>query len=212
MLRLMIADDHQMFIDGIRSLLAGEPEIEVVAQALNGYEILTQLAEQPADIVLMDITMPQMSGIEATRIIRQKYPHIHILMLTMHEGISFIREVMEAGASGYILKNTDKKELMRAIGTVAAGGKYFGMQVTAALVQHMQQQAAEPADSPPQLSAREREILLLITREYTTAEIAEALSIGTQTVETHRKNLLRKLNARNIAGLVRYALENGLAG
>lgn len=211
MVRVLIADDHQMFIDGIRSLLAGQDEIDIVAQAKNGKEILEQLAQHAVDIILMDVSMPEMNGIEATRIIRKNHPATQVLMLTMHEGISFIQQVMEAGAAGYILKNTNKQELIRAIGTIAQGGTYFDLQVTQTIMKHMQEKAAGLAPAVQQLSKREQDILRLITQEYTTAEIAESLGIGYQTVETHRKNLLRKLNVRNTAGLVRYALQNGLA-
>lgn len=209
MVRIMIADDHQMLIDGITSLLADQSDIQIIGQAHNGQELLDLMKTTLPDVVLMDINMPEMDGIEATRIIRETYPDVRVLMLTMHDGADFITNVLEKGASGYILKNTGKKELIRAIGTLAQGGTYFGMQVSATLMKHLQQKANNP-EKPVSLSTRETQILQLICAEHTTAEIAAQLGIGIHTVETYRKNLLHKLKARNIAGLVRYAMNVGL--
>ena len=204
-IRVLIADDHQMFIDGIKSLLMDVPDIVVVAEALNGLKALSQLSATHIDVALMDINMPEMNGLETTREIVQRFSHVQVLMLTMHNRPHYIRQFIALGARGYILKNTGKAELIAAIRTVAKGQPYYSQAVTQTLVNSMQQ-----AEGQVRLSPREQQILELIVAEVKTKEIALQLNIGVETVNTHRKNLLRKLGVDNTAGLVREAITRGM--
>lgn len=210
MIKVIIADDHQMFIEGIKSLLVGEKEMSIVGEAANGKLLLELLEKQFADVVLLDISMPVMDGLEAAKIIRQKYPATRIIMLTMHNNAEFVFGLINAGATGYILKNTGKTELVSAINTVHGGKTYYSEDVTQTILQNIQQKPAAEKVAAAQLTPREKDILCLIAKEYNTQEIADELFISTHTVETHRKNLLNKLNAKNIAGLVKYAIQSGL--
>jgi len=209
MIRILIADDHQMFIDGIRSLLAPETDIEIVAEALNGHEVLFQLSQQSVDMVLMDINMPRLNGLDATKLIKEKYPETRVLMVTMYNTPEYICDLAEAGADGYILKDTGKQELLSAIRTIASGKNFYSQEVMLTMMQNERNKKAK-TQNDPQLSKREIEVLKLIAQEFTTQEIADQLFISNHTVETHRKNLLDKVGARNIAGLVKYAILNKL--
>jgi DNA-binding NarL/FixJ family response regulator len=210
MIKVIIADDHQMFIEGIKSLLGSERDIKVVGEALNGKAVLAELGRNKVDIVLLDINMPEMDGIETTKQIRQSYPDVKILMLTMYNNQEFIFGLMNAGASGYILKNTGKTELVEAIMAVQAGKTYYSKDVTETILANFTKKPAEQKMDLAQLTEREKDVLKLIAQEYNTGEIAEKLFISTNTVETHRKNLLSKLHAKNIAGLVKFAVQTGL--
>jgi len=211
MIRIIIADDHQMFIDGIRSMLGSQKNISVIGTANNGGEVLELLESKKADIVLMDINMPDMNGIETTKKIQNQFPKTRVIMLTMYNTKNFIERLVYAGASGYILKNTGKKELITAIETVYNGKTFFSKEVTLRIMEGMTKKKQLPADFfEIELTLREKQVLKLIAQEYTTTEIAVRLSLSPYTVETHRKNLINKLCVRNSAGLVKYALQNGL--
>jgi len=214
MIRVLITDDHQMFIDGIKALLVDSEEVHVVAMANNGEEALDRLKKQPIDVVIMDINMPVMNGIEATKQIREKYPDVKVLALTMYIEKELITEIVKAGATGYILKNTGKEELITAITTIAKGEKFYSSDVALKMLDaKTTREYVEDIDNQNRninLTKREKEILKLITMEYTTPQIAEKLLISYFTVETHRKNLIRKLNVKNVAGLVKIAIQNGL--
>jgi len=209
MIKVIIADDHHIFLDGLQSLLKEEEDIEVVGEALNGEQALDLLEKHEVDVALLDVRMPKMDGLEATKVIVKKYPKVKILALTMHKGKDSITGLLEAGAMGYVLKNTRAEELVKAIKTVHAGATFYSDEVTkTVMASYRQRKAAE--ESPVQLTSREKEVLRLIVNERTTQEIANELHISPHTVDTHRKNLLSKLNLHNTAGLVRYALENGI--
>jgi len=210
MIKIFIADDHQMFIDGIKAILKDEAGIQVVGEARNGMEVLEQLEQIKTDLLLLDINMPVMDGIETTRHLRKTFPGIKILMLTMYNNHEFISGLVHEGASGYILKNTGKKELIEAIITVHKGNNYFSKEVTETVMQHLHKKPADQKVESVQLTRREKEILVLISREFSTRQIADELFISPNTVETHRKNLMSKLNVKNIAGLVKFALQTGL--
>lgn len=159
-------------------------------------------------MVLMDINMP-VSGIDTTRFLQEHYPSVKVLALTMHDEAEYIRNILEAGASGYILKKTDKQELIIAIRTIAGGGTYLSSEVSDILVRRMAQKPVrDPQETP--LTKRETEILVLIANQLTNHEIAEKLFVSARTVDTHRRNLLQKLGVKNTAGLVRYAMEKKL--
>lgn len=211
MIKIIIADDHQLFIDGIKSLVKSMKNMEIIAEVANGKLLLEALENNKCDIILMDINMPEMDGVEATKQVKIKYPSIKILMLTMFSNREYIEKLLRAGADGYLLKNTGKAELQEAIETIINGESYFSKEVTERIMEGLQKKKnAEKNTYIVELTEREIEVLKLIVQEFTTAEIAEKLFISTHTVETHRKNLISKLNVRNIAGLVKYAMQNGL--
>ncbi len=209
MTRLLIADDHQMFVDGLRSLLVDEDELCVVGEAKNGFEVLQFCDREAVDIVIMDINMPGMDGIQASRELSKKHPSVKVLGLSMYNDRDYISDVLKAGALGYVLKNTGKESLLDAITTLRSGESYLSDEVSKTLlssfIRHMPyEQAAE------KLSDREREVLDCIASGLTTHEIGEKLFISKNTVETHRKNLLYKLKARNTAELVNNAYKQRL--
>jgi DNA-binding NarL/FixJ family response regulator len=213
MITVFIADDHQMFIDGIKALLKNEKDIRVIGEALNGIELLKLLEKEKPDVVLLDINMPEMDGIEATKIISSKYPHVKIIILSMHSTKEFVAGLIEAGASGYILKNTGKKELVEAMQAVAKGKSYYSKGVTEIIMDSFKNPLRKIQDPElPQLTDREKEILKLIAQELSTKKIAERLFISEETVNTHRRNIMSKTGAKNMAGMVKYALQRGLIG
>jgi len=210
MIKIVIADDHQMFIDGIRALLAGNSSLQIVAEAHNGSEALQAIVQQQANLVLLDVNMPVMDGLSALKELKEKHPAVKVIMLTMHNSSDHIQKLLKAGADGYILKNTGKEELSLGIETVMRGKSFFSREVTEVIMENLQGKKSR-AQAVTELTARETEVLKLIVKELTTHEIAEQLFISPNTVETHRKNLISKLNVKNVAGLVKYALQHGLA-
>jgi len=213
-IRVMVADDHKMFREGVKALLEKEKQITVVSEASNGEEVMQRLQEKPVDVILLDISMEGMNGIETAKKISSQFPDVNILALSMHSEINYITSMLEAGATGYILKNTGKDEMIAAIKTVAAGDSYFSNEVSSKLIQNLnkksQQNGTKGQKSDIPLTKREIEILQLIALEYSNPEIAEKLFISIRTVDTHRRNLLEKLGVKNTAGLVKYAIKNGL--
>ncbi|MEM7368086.1 MAG: response regulator transcription factor [Bacteroidota bacterium] len=212
MIRIIIADDHQIFIDGIRLLLEQDTDVLIVGEAQNGWQVLDLLESDTVDIVLLDIRMPKLDGLETMGKIAERFPDIKVLVLTMHEEIEYIKAILDKGARGYIFKNTNKKELHKAIRVLAEGGVYFSEEVKDKIMEsHLHSPSRKTMTIPVHLTKRETEVLKLIAQEFKTHEIATRLCISTHTVETHRKNLIRKIGVRNIAGLAKYALKNGLA-
>jgi DNA-binding NarL/FixJ family response regulator len=212
MIRIIIADDHQMFIDGIKSLLNTNKQVKVIGEANDGNGLLELMGKNEPDLILMDVNMAGMDGIEATKQVRKNYPAVKVLMLTMFNTRDYIEKVLKAGAQGYILKNTGKEELNHAIEKVMNGESYFSKEVTERIMEGLQGKKASAYDPMMvELTEREKDVLKLIAKELTTQEIADQLFISFNTVETHRKNLISKLNVRNIAGLVKYAVQQGLA-
>jgi DNA-binding NarL/FixJ family response regulator len=207
---VFIIDDHQMFINGIQSMFADHALIRIVGVSTSGKEALQQLRQLMADVVLLDINLPDIDGIELNKRLQREFPHLKVIALTMHHEASFIQSMIRHGARAYVLKNSGQEQLQQAITAVAAGDTYFGDEVKEALMQGMLPESSTSHAMIPKLSRREREVLTLIIQEFTTSEIAEKLFISQNTVETHRKNLLQKLNVRNTAGLVRFAMEKGL--
>lgn len=201
--RLFIVDDHFMVVEGIRSLLLEEPGVIWAGSAGNATFCLSGIRETQPDIILMDINLPDRSGIELCREVRQKYPAIKVIGLSTFNQESFIRNMLEAGASGYILKNANKKELLKALQTVSMGGTYLDAEASRQLHQR---------NTGPDwvLTKREREVLQLIAEGLTNAEIAGRLFLSTTTVDTHRKHLLLKMGARNSAEMVKLAFQHKL--
>lgn len=215
MIKILIADDHKMFVDGIDSILKNEEDFVVVDRCYDGPSIFTSLEKNQIDVILLDVNLPGMTGIEVTERLQKEKPKIRILALSMYNEESFVSEILKKGALGYILKNTGRKELVTGIRTVFSGESYFSKDVTETIMSGlMKKQKMSTAKKKnlhiPKISRREKEVLALIVKEFTTQEIAEKLYISLKTVESHRSSLLSKLNARNSAGLVRIAIENNL--
>ncbi len=199
---IFIVDDHYMVIEGIRSLLQNEKGIEWMGHATNAASCLGFLKNQQPDIILMDINLPDMSGIDLCKEVRQKYPSVFVLGLSTFNQQAFIRNMMENGASGYVLKNATKEELLEAIDAVQQGKTFLSHEANLSL--------RDKEDKMPPISRREKEVLLLIAEGLTNNEIAEKLFISIPTVNTHRKSLLEKLDARNTAILIGKATKLGL--
>lgn len=207
-IRILIADDHRLVIDGLLLMLGEEPGFECVGQAGNGREALQLLEKTPVDVLLLDINMPEMDGLECCRMVREQYPEVKVLVLSMMRELSLVKAMLKLGASGFLLKNAGKEEVLDAIQKVVSGKQAFSNEILESLMETFSNKPAKKTFSPfPTISRREKQILQLIVDEKTTAEIAEELFISFGTVETHRRNLLLKLNARNTAGLVKAALE-----
>ncbi|WP_208022807.1 response regulator [Flavobacterium jejuense] len=209
MINLIIADDHNMFLEGLISLLRNIPDVTVIAKAVNGKELINLLDKNKADIVLLDISMPEMDGIEVTKIIKKKYPELKIIILTTHSNSHIIAKLNRLGVNGYLLKNAEKDELLYAIRKVNSGESYLSKEV-AEIQKDFKSTLKKNLSSTTELSNREKEILILIAKQLTAAEIAEKTFISLNTVNTHKRNLLSKLNVKNTAGLVKYAIELGL--
>lgn len=218
MIDILLVDDHKIIRDGIRALLRSSEDINIVGECSDGSQVLDALKQyENVDIILMDINMAEMNGLEATEMVLQEHPDIKVVALTMYNEESYISKILKAGASGYILKNTGKQELLEAMHKVKEGGTYFSDEVTEQMMSRFmnprkqRESEAPSSDMVERLTDREKEVLRLIATEYTNREIGEHLNVSSRTVDSHRRNLLQKLGVKNTAGLVRFALENGLA-
>lgn len=214
-IKLVIADDQKLFLRGIRFILDNFKDIEIVGEALNGQELVEVVGKANPHVVLSDIKMPDMDGIEATKILKQRHPDIKVILLTMYNDDRLISHVMELGANGYLLKDEDAEEVHKAIQAVYERGFYFNDYVSKALLRQIKSKnkiapGAILGANVAKLTPRELEVLDLICREYSTTEIAEQLFISARTVEGHRKNLLEKTGVRNVAGLVIFAIKHEL--
>lgn len=213
MIKLIVADDHKMIRDGIISLLEEEADIQVLGEASDGREVLSLLKKIEVDVILMDIDMGQYNGIEATKQVAKLYPKVKVLIVSMHGDLSYITKAFEAGAKGYLLKNAGKNEILKAINQLMEGNIYCSIEVSAKLVAQLQGKTRPKVkDKSVHLTRREIEVLKLIVEEFSNAEIADKLFISIRTVDTHRRNLLTKLGAKNTVGLVKYAIKHGLMG
>jgi two-component system response regulator NreC len=212
-IRILVVDDHTLVRDGITSLLSEVSNLQVVGLAKNGDEAITMLESTNPDIVLMDIIMPKLNGIEVTEILIKKYPQINIILLSMEISEEFVLKGIKAGAKGYLPKDIRKKTLIEAIITVHQGGTYFSQKVSnlmlSCLASDKKSEAGNTAKDIP-LSCRELEVLIHIATGFSNREIGEQLFISVKTVDTHRINILRKINVRSTAELVKYALKNGI--
>lgn len=209
-LRIVLADDHQMFRHALRALLAREPGLEVVAEASSGDEVLAIAAAQPVDLVCMDIAMPGMDGIEATRRLLARHPEVRVIGLSAFADRQFVIDLLDAGARGYITKAEAGDELLRAIHTVREGRTYLCPYVAATVANALLDRDSLYA-AAPRLTARERQVLQLIAEGLTSAQIGDRLHIAASTVEVHRRNLMRKLDLHNVAELTRYAITQGIS-
>lgn len=208
-IKLIIADDHTMFLEGIVSLLEIEEHITIIGKAINGNEVQDLLKKSLIDIVLLDISMPEMDGIEVTKLIKNTYPSVKVLIISTHSNVQMIAKLIRMNVDGYLLKNAEKEELLLAINTIQNGGRYFCEEVNRKNEDNTYKLKNEILQIT-ELSNREKEILILIAQEFTGNEIADKVNLSLNTINTHRRNLLSKINVKNTAGLVKYAIEYGL--
>lgn len=207
--RILIVDDHQMFIDGLKSILAKQKDFTVYAEALSGEDALDIIANDKPDMVITDISMPGMSGIELTKIIKHDFPEIKVVVVSMHNDSAVVSEILMAEAEGYILKNTGKTELLNALNRIANDGTYYSNAVLSTMMKQVKKEAAVQNEVKI-LTERETEILKLIAEEYSSEQIAEKLFISKRTVDSHRANILAKLETKTLAGLIKYAIRNNI--
>lgn len=210
-IKIFLADDHHVFRDGIRILLESEPPFEVISEAATGLEVLEQLKSKFPDILLLDIDMPEINGLELMKYLSAQYPKVPVLVLSTHDDEQFIIHMMKNGAKGYILKSCRKDELILAIKTVYAGGSYFGKEVSDKLIysaERKEQSLKKTAKIP--LTQREVEVLKLVAQGLTNQEIGQRLFISHRTVDTHRRNMMVKLDLHNAVALTHYAAQHGL--
>lgn len=209
MIKVAILDDHNLVLRGLESMLQDSEEVKIVASYSLGQELLEKIPSIEVDVLLLDINLPDSNGIELCKDLSQRFPEMAILALSNHSETGFIKNMLRNGASGYLLKNTDKKELLTAIVQVAEGTRYLPAAIQNIL---LNDSIGNPVSNSfiPKLTRREKEVLELIARENTNQEIAESLFISPKTVENHRSNLIQKLGVKNTAGLVRVAYEKGL--
>ena len=206
-IKVLLADDHTILRQGLKLILAAQPDFEVVGEASNGNEAADLAAKLRPDIVLMDVQMPELNGIEATRRMVAANSRIRVLVLSMHKEALYVREVLKAGARGYILKDAIDTELLSAMRSVARGDGYISPAVSGALLTDYREQSSNPLDT---LSTREREVLQLIAEGKTNKEVATKLNLSVYTVDSHRGKIMEKLNLHSAGELVRFAIKNGL--
>ncbi len=209
-IRVLLVDDHPLVIDGIQARLEDEGAIDVVGRGGNGQEAIALSQKLQPDVVLMDISMPVMNGLEATRILSQDLPNIRVLILSMHDNREYMVQLIQAGAKGYILKDVSAAEMVKAVETVYQGGTYFSASASQTLFSNFDQPAAREGRKETQLTQREQTVLKLLAEGHNNKEIARVLGISVRTVETHRQNIKSKLDIHTAAGLTRYAIEHNL--
>ena len=211
-IRVLLVDDHTILREGVRALLANEPEIVVVGEAGDGEEALEKVEALRPDVVLMDMVMPRMNGLEATGHIKRRHPEVKVLILSMYDDDEYVQQVIQAGASGYLLKGMAADDLILAIREVQGGSSFLNPAVAAKLIEDYVRRVRGDggATSAEPLTAREREVLKLIAEGNTNQEIADVLCLSRKTVESHRANIMRKLDLHDVTELVKYALRSGL--
>lgn len=211
-IRLLLADDHQLMREGLRAIIEGRQGFQVVGEAANGRHLETQVRDCGAHVVIMDVAMPDLNGFEATRKILNLHPHVKIVALSAHIDKEYIREMLCAGASAYVLKEQASEELIRAIREVMDGKKYLSPDVAGSVVDEYVELSGERADHPAfiLLTDREREVLQQLAEGSTTKEMADCLHVSVKTIETHRRNIMEKLDLHSVAGLTKYAIREGM--
>lgn len=208
-IRVVLADDHPMIRAGFKTLLGQSDDFDVAGEAGNGVELIKVITAVKPDVALVDLHMPEMSGLEALERLHAQYPQIKFIVLTMHEEREYILKALKAGADGYLLKNIDGSELSHAIKTIYQGNRYFSPAITAIMAESI---ARPVLSESTEITPREREVLTLVAGGQSTKQIADQLGISIRTVETHRINMLKKLNVNNSAELIRKAYETGILG
>ncbi len=211
-IKVFLADDHAVVRDGLRSLLEAEGNISVIGIAADGRETVRQVQRLRPDVVVMDIAMPELNGIEATLQVLETCPSTRVVILSMHSSKEHIFRALQAGAQGYILKESAGQEVVKAVRTVHSGSRYLSQRITETVIDDyvVQGQAASAGSPLERLSSREREILQLVVEGKTSAQIAEALYLSSKTVETYRSRLMQKLSVSDVPGLVKFAIQHGM--
>lgn len=207
MIRILLVDDHAVVRQGFRMILGAQPDMEIVGEAGNGREAISQAAELQPDVVVMDVAMPELNGIEATRRMGDSAPRARVLALSMHKDSVYVREILRAGAKGYLLKESIDVDLLTAVRAVAKGDGYLSPAVSEAVLSDYRKHVTDPLDL---LSSREREVLQLIAEGKTNKDIAGALNLSVYTVDAHRGRIMEKLNLHSAGELVRFAVRKGL--
>ena len=206
-IRVLLADDHAVVRHGFARIVQGEPDLEVAGEASNGREALDMARELKPDVVVMDVSMPELNGIEATRRLLKECPRTRVLALSMHKDGVFVREMLRAGASGYLPKDSIDRELIAAVRALAAGDGYLSPSISESVLSDYRRHVTDPLDL---LSSREREILQMLAEGRTNKEVAQSLKISVFTVDAHRGRIMEKLNLHSIGEMVRFAMRNGL--
>jgi len=211
-IKLLLVDDHPIVLDGIKAHLSAQAEFRVVGDAANGQEAIRKARQLEPDVILMDISMPQMNGIEALTILRRQVPKTKVLVLTMHNNREYISQIIRSGARGYVLKDTSPAELVRAIKLVNDGEVFFSPTVSRVVLEELVNGGPKKptASEKNDLSEREREVLASIAEGYSNKETAGRLGVGVRTVETHRERIMRKLDIHSVAGLTKFAIAKGM--
>ena len=209
-IKVVIVDDHTMFRDGVASMLRETNHIDIVGSVSSGSEALSLLENVEAEIVITDLAMEEMDGLTLTTTINQKYPELKVLVLTMHSDSQNIKKLLEAGASGYLLKNAGIQEFLKAINVINDSGKYFSEKVKDVVLNSLMKKKEPESKKAIRLTKRELEVLDLIAREFTNVQVSDKLFISLHTVETHRRNIMKKLDVHNGVGLLRQAIQLGL--
>jgi len=210
--RILIVDDHQLIIDGLRGFIESNQNYQVIGEANTGTEAIRLTSVLNPDLILMDIEMPEMSGIQASQEIKKSHPQIKIIIVSMHNEKQLIKKLIDQGADGYLLKNSSQIEVMDAIEKVLNNQIYLSQDVTLSLLDKSQNKSSHNSDvtTIAQLTEREIEILKLVAQGMKNKEVGDSLNISHRTVDTHRTNLMKKLDVTNVAGLIRFAFKNGL--
>jgi DNA-binding NarL/FixJ family response regulator len=206
---ILLVDDHQMFIDGIKALLRNEKHFKIIDEALSGKTALEKIKSNEVDILITDISMPEMNGIELTKIVKKDYPQIKILVLSMYNDTNVANEIMMSEAEGFILKNTGKQELVSALESIANDGTFYSREVLLSMMAHLKKEKISEEETAP-LTDRELEILQLICEELSSEQIAEKLFISKRTVDTHRQHIYEKTRCKTIISLIKFALRHNL--
>ena len=205
-IKIVLVDDHRIVLDGLVSLLESDPDFEISAALGSGEEVLGFIKKDPPDILLTDYSLPGISGLELTRVIKREYPKIKVVALSMHDEAHLVKGILKEGVDGYLLKNIQQFELKNALKQIILGMPYVSPEITKLLMHDLNQ----PAEETALLTERERDVLKLIAKEFSNKQIAEKLFISERTVETHRKNIFRKTNTTSLVGLIKYAFANNL--
>lgn len=207
--RILLVDDHQLILDSLQTLFATIPSVQIVGTANDSRHVTDLLAQAEADVLLCDLHMPHLSGIDLTLLLRRTHPNVKVLLLTMAEDASTIREAVRAGAAGYVLKRAGRDELERAVTAIMQGKHYFSAEAMTQLAQ-LDETGAGDVNPITALTNREIDVLRLIAEEKQTGQIAETLFISVPTVETHRRHLMQKLGVKSVVGMVKFAMKHGL--
>ena len=205
MIKIILADDHQILLDGIRAILEQDAELEVVGTAANGLQVLELLKKQTADVLLLDLMMPIMDGLETTMHVKKQFPEVRILILTTNDEGSIITSIFQRGATGYLLKNANQETLIQGIKDAYIGKKVLSPHLTTKMIESLSEPNKPKAGDIPRITKRELEVIKLIAQEYTTQEIADTLYVSTNTVATHKRNLFVKMEVKNSVGMIKKA-------